>query len=150
MRSQSSMGGFPGRDLPTSRSMDEGELRQAIVDLWKIDQAGFVEEFDEDLAHEMRHQHIEDLEHCTLGQSIAVREFARKAVRLLDVPQELALQAATEAFLRTHRQVTLDLLAEYRERIDGATPATTTTPGTPAAVARANRQIGKRPRRGAR
>ena len=150
MRSQSSMGGFPGRDLPTSRSMDEGELRQAIVDLWKIDQAGFVEEFDEDLAHEMRHQHIEDLEHCTLGQSIAVREFARKAVRLLDVPQELALQAATEAFLRTHRQVTLDLLAEYRERIDGATPATTTTPGTPAAVAPANRQIGKRPRRGAR
>ena len=121
--------------------LDPSALRQAIVDIDRIADAGRLEELCEDFAaHAEYFIRTEDLENCTLGKRLAVEQLAKVAAKILGEPYELCLEAATAVSVPTRQQVMLDLIASHIAELDGTTPVEITTTGTPSAIERARRQ----------
>ena len=127
-------------DYPATQApIDRNDLRQAIVDLARIDEAGLLDELKGDIGYALLDRPTCDLDYCTLGQRINAERLADVAYRLLKVPLQDCLEAATALVTLSRQQVVLDLIAQYVGRLDGTT-SVITTDGTPDAIARARQQ----------
>jgi hypothetical protein len=108
-------------DRPTY-PMDQAELRLAAEAIAAIDAAGELDELKDDIGATAGEQDcprsVKDLlRHRSLNQAFAVERVATELAGLLDVSHEAALEAAASIYLKTHRQIVLDLIADRAKAI---------------------------------
>jgi len=98
----------------------DDELRDILEKLVRIDQVSpaLLEECLADCWH-YANAEAGDLSRCTTGEYFYVHEMARRAARLLQLPDDVCLAAAQEAILRTRRQIVREVVDGYLRRIEG-------------------------------
>ena len=119
--------------------IDASELRKAVADLIRIDQARRMAELRENVAARNRESATgpRDLDHSPIGTRLQAQEIAKVASGLLGVPVDVCLAAAAEVLLPTKQQDVLAEIARITRELDGTTASKPTEQGVPAAIARA-------------
>lgn len=118
--------------------LDSPQLLKAVANIARIEEAGLTEELWGDIHEATKHMPAgNDLDNCSIGQRVEIERLASLSERILRVPYDDCLAAATSVSMTTRSDVILRIIAAFIAQLDGTTPAEPTSTGTPAAIERA-------------